>query len=97
MTYMADKYKTLAEKLGDVARRLCSNGHIDDSSTVLEARDALLKIYKNTEEDEKQDTFYQMEDGDDAEDEEEWCDENCSECEYKTLCSESPFKKIKLS
>lgn len=49
MIYMTDKYKTLAEKLGDVARRLCSNGHIDDSSTVLEARDALLEIYKNAE------------------------------------------------
>ena len=44
-------------------------------------------------EDEEKDTFYQMEDGDDADDDEEWCDENCAECEYKTLCSGSPFKK----
>lgn len=46
MAYMVDKYKALAEKLRDVARRLYSNGYIDDSSTVLEARDALLEIYK---------------------------------------------------
>lgn len=44
-------------------------------------------------ENEEKDTFYQMEDGDDTDDEEEWCDENCAKCEYKTLCSESPFKK----
>lgn len=41
----------------------------------------------------EEDTFYQIEEGDDADDEEEWCDENCAECEYKTLCSGSPFKK----
>lgn len=48
---------------------------------------------KFVREDEEKDTFYQMEDGDDADDDEEWCDENCAECEYKTLCSGSPFKK----
>lgn len=34
-----------------------------------------------------------QEDGDDADDEEKWCDENCAKCVYKTLCSESPFHK----
>lgn len=46
MTYMVDKYKNLAEKLGDVSRRLYSHGHIDDSGIVLEARDALMEIYE---------------------------------------------------
>lgn len=41
----------------------------------------------------KKDTFYEVEDGDDVDDDEEWCDENCAECAYKTLCTGSPFKK----
>lgn len=30
---------------------------------------------------------------DDADDEEELGDEDCTECEYKTICPDSPFKK----
>lgn len=72
---------------------LLNKNHLMQDNLGLYCKVVADNIESFLQEDEEKDTFYQMEDGDDADDEEEWCDENCAKCEYKTLCSESPFHR----